>query len=236
MHIMNEDEIASKLEATLAPEPVEPAAPVEKPKEEAPVAPVEPKPAETPQEPAPASTDGTPPEAVEPAPAEAPEQVEDIDWTQYLTPQAIPTPPTPDENGQVDVQELINYTVNQRLADQAIERQGWSEATKVLPEIATNPQLRDFVHKQRLADVATGGKGLLPDAAKAVKDLFGGAQAQGKAQAQASITVQKAAALETGGANTPPPAPKNDLSERANNGDKAAIQEILTGWVDAGTI
>ncbi len=234
---MNEDEIASKLEATLAPEtPVEPVAPAEKPKEEPPVAPVEP-PAETPQEPAPASTDGTPaPEAVEPAPVEVPEQVDEIDWTKYLTPQATPIPPTPDENGQVDVQELINYTVNQRIADQAKERQAWAEATKVLPEISTNPQLRDFVHKQRLADVATGGTGLLTDAAKAVKDLFGGAQAQGKAQAQASITVQKAAALETGGANTPPPPPKNDLTERANNGDKGAIQEILTGWVDAGTI
>lgn len=234
---MDKDAIASAIEANQTPETPATATPAEPVQPAANPAPaVEPAPAEAPPAEAPVATDGTPAETPATPPAEAPEQVDEIDWTQYLTPQATPIAPIPDAEGQVDVQELINYTVNQRLADQAQERLGWQEATKVLPEIASNPQLREFVHKQRIADVASGGTGKLTDAAKAVKDLFGGAQAQGKAQAQASITVQKAAALETGGANTAPPPPKNDLSERANSGDKGAIQELLTGWIDSGTI
>jgi hypothetical protein len=161
----------------------------------------------------------------------------DVDWTQFLPQATNVQAPTPDENGLVDPQEYINYTINAKLAEQSNELRGWQQATKVLPEIANNPQLRDFVHNQRLASVATGGKGDLADAAKTVKDMLGIATATGKAQATTSVQIQQAAALETGGTGTAPPNDaKQAIADRINAGDPTAVQELLADWIDQGAI
>lgn len=204
-------------------------------------APAEAKPAETPQAPAQgeeaqAAAPAAPVEEGAPAPA-AEEDSEEVDWTQFLPQPTEVKPPEPDEKGQVDVQQLIDYQLNQKLAQQANELRGWQAATKVLPDIAKNPQLREFVHNQRLASVATGGNGDLAEAAKTVKSILGAATAEGKAQGTASVTVQKAAALDTSGTTTTPPdQSKQDLANRINQGDPAAVQELLADWIDQGDI
>lgn len=193
-------------------------------------------PAETPE--APVETPGETPETPESPtqtpelPAETPTETttDDIDWAQFLQSPADVPEPTPDDEGNVDFRELARYEANQALRQQADEIRGWQAATKVFPDIAKNPQLRDFVSNQRIANVATGGTGDLVEAAKAVKELFGQATAEGKSQATASITVQSAAALETG---TPtPPAPTKTF----NPDDPTEVQDLLATWIDQGAI
>lgn len=228
---MDDEAAVAALEALDAPETTVPETPAASAQE------TDPKPAEVETE-APAVTPEVSAQGTATAEgAEAPEATEDeIDWTQFLPqPTNIPAP-QPDENGQVDMEQYIQHQLNSKLAEQASELRGWQQATKVLPDIAKNPQLREFVHNQRLANVATGGNGDLAEAAKSVKSIIGAATAEGKAQGTASITVQQAAALENP-APTPPPAnPKQGIEDRINAGDQSAVQELLADWIDQGAI
>lgn len=229
-----------------------------KPADPEPVAtPTTPEPTATPKADPPKSTEAvepvaTPEQAPEPeTPAEADETTEEpeaeqapeveadeepaLDWTQFL-PQV--KAPEPDEDGNVDVGQLVQHQVAEALRQANAEQQAWEAASRELPEIKTNPTVREFVLNQRIADIANGGDGDIMKATSAIKAVIGGARAEGKTQAQTSVTVQKAAALETGGGTNPNAAdnPNAQLMERINNGDTGAAEEMLANWIDQGII
>lgn len=225
-------------EAPVAPaaKPVvkdEAAKPVEKPTEKV-------AESETPEQPVKAETpkDVTPVEG-EPVADEATEITEEVpalDWTQFLpTVQA----PEPDEDGNVDISQLVQHQVSEAVRQASAEQQAWAMAQKEMPEIATNQALREFVLNQRIADVANGGDGDIMKATRAIKAVLGGARAEGKAQAQSSVTVQKAAALEDGSGTSPDvmqAAPHADLMAKIEAGDRDAGEALIAAWIDEGLI
>lgn len=223
---------------------VTPAAdPVVEPAEqvETPAQPVEEAPAESAaptQEPV-----ETPQEAPQEAPVEQPAPQQDYDITQFMQqPQEQPNF-TPDEDGYIDPNQFYNKVlqdaearIEQKIQFQEQERRAWQAVETKYPEIQEDPELRDLVNAQRLADVARGGKGDLNEVAGKVLGKIQSYQSKGKAQAQVSETVQKSAALQQSTANSTDTSKDQDLMERMSRGDEQAQNELITSWIESGKI
>ena len=126
-----------------------------------------------------------------------------------------------------------------------VENRALDYAERILPELKTNPVVRQMVENTRVASILTGNQIDTYEAAKQVKEALGlstarvaEARAQGAQNAKASITVQKAAALQTNGSNDRPQVKSRDtnLSKRLSRGDEDAFAELLQQWDEEGKL
>lgn len=169
-----------------------------------------------------------------------------VDWTQFLPPAPQVPPPQPDENGDISREDYTKYIIAQAKAEleydnkvkefKEITSQQLDEAEKILPDIKSNPKTRALVENHRIATAINGQSGDLVTAAQDIKSLLDEARAEGAKNAQASVTIQKAAAVETGSS----PAPSEEevqgeqLAKRINAGDDEAVVELLSIWDEKG--
>lgn len=149
----------------------------------------------------------------------------------------------PDDDGYIDPAAFYNKVmtdVERRFEEkqrfEAAERQAWSNVEKKYPEIKQDPELRDILNAQRLADVARGGKGDLNQIAGRLLGKLQSYQNRGKAQAQVSEKVQKSAALQRNTANNVETSSSSDLMERMSRGDEAAKEQLISEWLEQGKL
>jgi hypothetical protein len=175
---------------------------------------------------------------------EAPKQsYPEYDITQFLNTQPSTPEFTPDENGYIDPKDFYNRVmqdaetrIEQKLKFQEMEKKVWQQVENRFPEIKEDSELRDILNAQRIADVASGGKGDLNKIAEKLLGKIQSYQQRGKAQAQVSEKVQKSAALESNTANTTGTNKSVDLMERMSRGDQVARNELISQWLADGKI
>lgn len=166
----------------------------------------------------------------------------EYDITQYLRQEETPSFTT-DDTGYIDPKEFysqvmrdVENRMEQKLRFQEAEKKVWSSIEAKYPEVKEDSDLREILNNQRIADVASGGKG---DLNKIAERLFGKLQtyqAKGKAQAQVSEKIQKSAALESSTANTADTNKDADLMSRMRGGDQQARDELIASWLSSGKI
>lgn len=165
------------------------------------------------------------------------------DITQFLQqPSQVPDF-SPNEDGYIDPKDFYNRVmsdaearIEQKLRFQEMERKAWNAVENRFPEIKEDPELRDILNAQRIADVASGGKGDLNKIADKLLGKIQSYQAKGKVQAQVSEKVQKSAALESNTANTTSTNKSADLMERMSRGDQTARNQLISEWLAEGKI
>ena len=180
-----------------------------------------------------------------------PSQKEEIDWRTTLPPPPAPyagPKPEVNEDGSVTNMTPEQYTqylkeeakseMRQEMYVQHVENRALDEAEKVLPEIKTNPEVRRMVEDIRVASVITGKQLDSYEAAKQVANMLSGVRAEGAQNAKTSITVQKAAALDSPSNQTIDEDSVADkrLSKRLKAGDPDAFIELMDDWQKAGKV
>lgn len=154
-------------------------------------------------------------------------------------------------------QEYENYVIQR--AQFNMRHEAWvtgnegkalDAAENILPEIKTSPAVRQMVENARVASILNGQQINSYEAAKLVKEALGlsnvdqkvaAAKAEGKAEgernAKVSITIQKAAAVETPSPKKRTTDPKQAaLTKRLKAGDTSAFEDLLTEWDKEGKI
>lgn len=163
--------------------------------------------------------------------------------------------PEVDEQGQITnmtpqeytqyITEVAKADLRQEMYVSNVENQALDYAEKILPEIKTNPAVRQMVQNARVASIINGQQIDAVTAALQVKEALGitttklaEAKAEGAQNAKTSITIQKNAAVETKGASqTKPQANRADkLAKRLKAGDNEAFVELFDGWEKEGKI
>lgn len=175
---------------------------------------------------------------------EEPEQTDvNYDLSKFLQPQQQAPQFTPDNDGYIDPNQFYNKVladaearIEQKLQFQESERRAWSAIEKQYPEIKEDAELRDLVNAQRIADVASGGKGDLKAVAGKVMGKIQSYQTIGKAQAQVSEKIQKSASLQKSTANNVDASKDSELLGRMRNGDTSAADQLISDWLDAGKL
>jgi len=198
---------------------------------------------ESTQEETPVSTETTETTSAEPTVSEpVAQEIPEYDITQFL--QQPQTPEfTADESGYIDPKEFYNRVLRdaearmeQKLKFQESEKKLWANIENKYPEIRDDSELRDILNSQRIADVASGGKGDLNKIADKLLSKIQSYQQQGKAQAQVSEKVQKSAALESTTANTTDTGKDANLMQRMRGGDQQARDQLIAEWLSSGKI
>lgn len=177
---------------------------------------------------------------------EAPQQSEpevNYDITRFLQPQQQAPQFTPDEDGYIDPNAFYNKVladaearIEQKMAFQESERRTWKAIENKYPEIKEDAELRDILNAQRIADVASGGKGDLNQIAGKLLGKIQSYQTKGKAQAQVSEKVQKSASLQNTTANNVDTSKDDDLLNRMASGDSGAADQLITEWLASGKL
>lgn len=177
---------------------------------------------------------------------EAPLQEEpeiNYDLTQFLQPQQEQPIFVPDEDGYIDpnkfYQQVKADAVNelrQEMKFQESERKAWAAIEKKYPEVKEDPELRDILNAQRIADVASGGKGDLNQVASKLLGKINSYKTIGKAQAQVSEKVQKSASLQQNTATNVASNKDNERFDRMSNGDISAADELIAEWLESGKL
>ena len=174
--------------------------------------------------------------------AEPANELPEYDITQFMQQNTVPEF-TADENGYIDPKQFYNQVLQdaearmeQKLRFQESERKLWNQVENKYPEIKEDPELRDMLNAQRIADVTSGGKGDLNSLAEKLIGKIQNYQNKGKAQAQISEKVQKSASLESSTANSTSTTKDNNLMERMSNGDKNARNQLISEWLASGKI
>lgn len=178
-------------------------------------------------------------------------KTEEVDWRAELPPPPAPyqgIEPEIDDNGQLTnmtAKEYAQYIEEKTTAKwraemhtQHTENRALDEAEKILPELKTNPRVRQMVQNIRLASVVDGKNIDAYEAAKQVKELLGEYKAAGAQNAKVSITTQKNSAIETQGATQKPVAPSraDKLDRRLKSGDDAAFAELFSIMDEEGKL
>jgi 2-phospho-L-lactate guanylyltransferase (CobY/MobA/RfbA family) len=182
------------------------------------------------------------PETTEQVAEEIEETVPEYDITQYMQ-----QPSTPDfqqdENGYIDPTQFYNKVlqdaenrIEQKMKFQQAEAKLWASIETKYPEVKEDSELRDILNAQRIADVASGGKGDLNKIATKLLGKIQSYQTKGKVQAQVSEKVQKSAALESSTSNSTDTNKENDLMNRMSRGDQQARNELIANWLSSGKI
>lgn len=241
-----------------------PAPEVPETKTETPAEPVVEKPAETQETETKTNTEAETEEAEAATPAEPvteeaeplktetkTEEPEVVDWKQFLPPPPALTPviePVLNDEGDITnmtPQEYEDYIVTRaenRIAErnytQQVENAALDAAEKILPSIKTDPKVRQMIEAMRIASVVNGQQIDAVEAAAQVRDLIGGAKAEGANSAKTHITVQKNAQVETqGGTQTQPDDGANkDLDKRLRQGDDSAFEQLFSSWAEEGKL
>jgi hypothetical protein len=170
-------------------------------------------------------------------------QYPEYDITQFLNiPQQTPEF-TPDESGYIDPKDFYNRVmqdaetrIEQKMKFQEMEKKAWTQIENRFPEIKEDSELRDILNSQRIADVASGGKGDLNKIAERLLGKMQSYQARGKAQAQVSEKVQKSASLESNSNNNTDTGKSANLMERMSRGDQQARNQLVADWLAEGKI
>lgn len=186
----------------------------------------------------------------EPSKTETKEQEDFLDWKDTL-----PTPPPPyqgkvpeyDEDGLITNmtnQEYQNFIIGKATEaanftnyNALVEQRSLDAAEKVLPEMKTDKNIRQLVQNVRLGSLVGENNLDNVQAAQLVRDALGlapskiaAAKTEGANNAKASVTIQKAAALETGSSQTKTTGEGEkitDLQKRIAKGDDLAFAELL---------
>ncbi len=179
----------------------------------------------------------------EEAPTQTNEPEVNYDLTRFLQPQQQAPQFTPDDDGYIDPNQFYNKVladaearIEQKLAFQESERRAWQSIENKYPEIKEDPELRDMLNAQRIADVASGGKGDLSQIANKFLGKIQSYQTKGKAQAQVSEKVQKSASLQNTTANNVDTGKDANLMERMRGGDTAARDQLIEDWLASGKL
>lgn len=169
--------------------------------------------------------------------------IPEYDITQFLQDTTTEPEITPDENGFIDPKDFYNKVlsaaearIERKMKFQEAERKLWQSIENKYPEIKEDSELRDILNAQRIADVASGGKGDLNKIAEKLLGKIQSYQARGKAQAQVSEKVQKSAVLETNSNNNTDSGKSADLMERMSRGDQNARNQLISDWLAEGKI
>jgi len=177
------------------------------------------------------------------APSQTQEPEINYDLTQFLQPQQQAPQFTADDDGYIDPNQFYNKVladaearIEQKLAFQESERRAWQSIESKYPEIKEDSELRDMLNAQRIADVASGGKGDLNQIASKFLGKIQSYQTKGKAQAQVSEKVQKSASLQNTTANNVDTGKDANLMERMRGGDTAARDQLIEEWLASGKL
>ena len=177
-------------------------------------------------------------------------QADDNAWISALPPAPLEfnlPKPEFDEDGQLTNmtgEEFINYTV-QAASHQAqitnwnntVMNRALDEAEKILPEIKTNPKVREMVQNQVVANTMNGKGYTAVDAAREIKSLLGDATSQGAQNERTSITIQKNAAIETpSNQRKSTPSKADALAKRLKSGDPSAHFDLMELWIEEGKV
>jgi len=171
-----------------------------------------------------------------------PEQAPAIDWQALIPKRAPVAAPVPDENGEVDPTQLKEWLISEAVetlrteseAQQAITT-GVQAAEAILPEMKDNPQVASLMRDLTIAQLVDGREADMAEIAKTVRGIIGEAKAAATENANASVTVQRNAALE-GGAAQPQDTSKQDLAARINANEPDAFIELLDEWQKQGVV
>lgn len=186
--------------------------------------------------------------------------VPEVDWKATLPP---PPPeqyqgkvPEYDEDGNItnmNRQEYEDYLVGkaEHAADvkaysRQVELTAITAAEQILPEIRTNPGIRQMVENARIASVLTGNAIDSYEAAKQVREVLGlgtqalaEARAEGAKSAKISIQEQDNAKIDTGASQpskTEDQSKEDDIVKRVKRGDDGAFVELLSLWEEQNKI
>lgn len=177
------------------------------------------------------------------APQQPSEPEVNYDLTRFLQPQEQAPQFVPDEDGYIDpnkfYQQVKADAVNElrrEMQFQESERKAWNAIENKYPELKEDSELRDIVNAQRIADVASGGKGDLNQIAGKVLGKIQSYQTRGKAQAQVSEKVQKSASLQSTTANNVDTSKDTDLLNRMASGDSSAADQLISDWLASGKL
>jgi len=184
---------------------------------------------------------------------------DEYEWKKFL-----PLPPTeyngpmPEVDDEGNITNMDRSQYEQYLEDRAsyasdkrdymrrVEYAALEAAEKILPELATNPAVRQLVENQRLMDIYAGKESDSFEAAKVVRDALGiapeklnAAKAEGNQNAKVHIETQKVAAVGDGGQQ-----PKSESSEAdkqlarrlAKGNDLDAFAELFDSWEKDGKV
>ena len=145
---------------------------------------------------------------------------------------------------QTYVQETTLARFKQEQHDNFVMNASLEQAEKLLPEMKTNPAVRNLVQNSVTASILAGEQIDSFEAAKQVREALGlaperiaQAKAEGAQSAKTHIEVQKIAAVETSSTQTSSDTDKvADLQKRIRRGDDEAMAELLSVWEDDGII
>lgn len=171
-------------------------------------------------------------------------------WVQTLPPApmefGLPEPEFDEEGNVTNMtgQEFLNYTI-QKASHQAqvtnwnstVMNRALDEAEKILPEIKTNPTVRQLVQNQVVANTINGQSYTAVDAARDVKALIGEAKSTGAQNQRTSIRIQKNSAVESP-TNQKKTAPSkiDKLAKRLKANDPAAFEDVFSLWQEEGKV
>lgn len=175
--------------------------------------------------------------------------VED-DWKLGLPPPPQPyNGPAPqiDEDGQVTnmtaaeyaqyIKEVAKAEMRAENYTQTVENRALDEAEKILPELKTNPTVRNLLQSIRVAQVVNGQAGDAVSAAREIRTLLGEYKAQGANNAKTHIEVTKNARVETPNNQTQKESSKvKALDKRLRAGDDAAFAELFNLMDEQGKL
>jgi hypothetical protein len=144
------------------------------------------------------------------------------------------------EDGTVDPYQLMNVIeqrMEEKLRFQRQEERAWKAVERKYPEVKSDKQMRQILLNQRIAGAVQGQETNL---VKIADQLYGRnkeAKSQGRAEANISKKVQRAASLESATSNTGATNTKaEERLERIASGDKYAAQDLLGEWLSEGKI
>lgn len=179
-------------------------------------------------------------EEPEKEPAEAPseeatEDFQSVDYSQFRnTDQELPL----NEDGTVDpirFRSQLKQELREEMRFERQEERAWTAVEKKHPQLRDDKEVREILLNQRIANAIQGKETNLTKLADRLYGRINTAKSEGRAQANISTKVQKAASLETATSNT-----GNDNSEkvydRIISGDKAAAADLLASWLEQGKI
>jgi hypothetical protein len=203
------------------------------------------EPVEAPQEAAPQEAPAEQPTEVTETPEEAPAtespvetEDDDFDPLQYANLSQNQPYQFNQENGYVDPNQVaaqIEQRVLQQVTFQRQEARAWDKIETKYPELRQDKGLREMILNQRIAEAVTGKSGNLNKIADGVMSRLKTAKSEGRADANISKKVQKAASLETTSDNQGPQK-SNGVMDRIANGDQTATTELLNQWITEGKL
>ncbi len=143
------------------------------------------------------------------------------------------------EDGTVDPYQLMaamEQRFDEKLRFQRQEESMWKKVEKKYPDVRSDKQTREILLSMRIANAVQGRE---TNMMKLADQLYGrtkDARSQGRAEANVSKKVQKAASLESATSNTGGNEKSDDRMDRIASGDKGAANDLLSQWLEEGKI